>query len=440
MILVKKPYESALEIIGTEKMEQDCRYRFSAYTVLLDADDATLLYNGMTGEMIRLARDEEQDEYLIARRFMVRSDYDEHALVAKLKKHYFSAQSDDCRLNFCTILTTTCCNARCFYCYERNLKKQTMDARQALGIAKYLADNADKNGIVLDWYGGEPLLNNQVIDVICNELKRRNINYSSMMISNGYLFDSEILRCAKNLWKLTRVQITLDGLNDVYSDIKKYTNGDHNAFDRVMFNICSLMENGIHAEIRINIDLYNLDNAVRLTEYLINRFCNQKYINVYLHPLFQNHSSGKIIHTQEEWLLIAKKAAELENRLYRHGLFECGLRQAPKTHACLADNPKACTIMPDGNIIRCRDYPDAAPAGNAIDNTVFGETVRNWRELSEELEQCGKCVMYPECSRLKMCDEHKECNSADVLFKENNLKLSMLETFREFKKKQGMEK
>ena len=39
-----------------------------------------------------------------------------------------------------------------------------------------------------------------------------------------------------------------------------------------------------------------------------------------------------------------------------------------------------------------------------------------------------------------MCDEHKECNSADVLFKENNLKLSMLETFREFKKKQGMEK
>jgi sulfatase maturation enzyme AslB (radical SAM superfamily) len=70
------------------------------------------------------------------------------------------------------------------------------------------------------WFGGEPLFNNEIISYICSELKKNNINYSSSMITNGLLFNKELILKAKDLWRLSHLQITLDGTEYEYEKIK----------------------------------------------------------------------------------------------------------------------------------------------------------------------------------------------------------------------------
>lgn len=69
----------------------------------------------------------------------------------------------------------------------------------------------------LAWFGGEPLYNAQVIDLICNDLVERGIGYESSMISNGFLFDEKLIKRAAELWRLRQIQITLDGTEGVYN-------------------------------------------------------------------------------------------------------------------------------------------------------------------------------------------------------------------------------
>ena len=439
MVVVKEQYDAFIDFFGFQNNDKNTLYKKSIYCFERSLENKKLIYNHLSGEMVCFEEGESNNDYLIKHWFSVPEDYDEHIAAAEFKKHMFSHNSKDNTIDFCTVLTTTACNARCFYCYEKNLKSEFMSAKQALGISEFLAENADKNGIVIDWYGGEPLVNSEVIDIIIDDLIKRNVNYSTMMISNGYLLDDKTVKKAKDLWKLSRVQITLDGLNEVYSRAKNYKNGDKNAFFKVIENIKRLMDNQIHAEIRINVDLYNLDEVEKLTDYLIEEFQHRKYINVYIHSLFKNHSCNSISHTEDEWKKIIEKVIQLENRLYEYGLYECSLRKAPKTNACLGDDSKACTIMPNGNLIRCRDFLDAAPAGNALSKTVIKKVVDDWRELSEEFEKCKTCKIYPECNRLKMCTEHENCLQASVMHKENTVMLSMLETYSKYLKTKSEE-
>lgn len=429
MKILKEQYVFISERLGIQKYDEKAKYVKSIYCFEQPVREGVLLYHHLTGEMILMENDEEPYDYLIKQWFFVPIDYDEHSVAQIIKEMLFFNDNDD-TLSFCSVLTTTACNARCFYCYQNNLKPKNMNHDQAEKIADYLCEKADKKGIVVDLYGGEPLVNIAAIDTIVERLIEHGVSFSTMMISNGYLFDETLIKKAKQFWRLTRVQITIDGLNEVYSKTKNYINNDRDAFFRVINNIKLLMASKIHAEIRINVDLFNLDEVGYLTNYLINEFKYKPYVNVYLHPLFSNHSCNSITHSDEESKMITEKIIQLENQLYQYGLYECMLRNNPKTNACLADNRKACTIMPDGDIIRCRDYLDAIPSGNAISKVTVPSVVEDWCELAEELEKCKNCKVYPECTRLKMCSEHESCSEASVMYKENGILLSMLETYR----------
>lgn len=59
--------------------------------------------------------------------------------------------------DYFTIIPTTNCNARCFYCYESCYDKETMTDETISGLSEYITENI-KGPFVLDLYGGEPLL------------------------------------------------------------------------------------------------------------------------------------------------------------------------------------------------------------------------------------------------------------------------------------------
>ena len=80
-----------------------------------------------------------------------------------------------------------------------------MSVGTAHKTADYIVRHCGGNKVRLAWFGGEPLYNAQVIDLICNDLVERGIGYESSMISNGFLFDEKLIKRAAELWRLRQI-------------------------------------------------------------------------------------------------------------------------------------------------------------------------------------------------------------------------------------------
>ena len=141
-----------------------------------------------------------------------------------------------------TVLTTTDCNARCYYCYEKGIRREPMTRETAIAAADYIACASRGEKVRLRWFGGEPLFNREAIDVICGALEQKKICFESAMTTNGFYLDEKTTADAVEKWNLKNVQITVDGTEKTYNRIKAYIDAEENPYRRVMNNI----KNGIY--------------------------------------------------------------------------------------------------------------------------------------------------------------------------------------------------
>ena len=116
-----------------------------------------------------------------------------------------------------------------------------MSEETGFKVVEFIADHCGKNRkVTLDWFGGEPTLGIERIDQISRGLREKQIRFTSLMISNGYLFSDELIRRATEIWNLTDIQITLDGTEEIYNRTKAYVNAENNPYHTVLDNICLL--------------------------------------------------------------------------------------------------------------------------------------------------------------------------------------------------------
>jgi len=153
-------------------------------------------------------------------RIIVDNDTDELQEIVDL---FVKAKQDDENLIF-TIAPTLNCNFNCPYCYE-NKTKTMLDDTQVWQLIDFIKSELEgKKRLGITWYGGEPLLAFNIIKTMSKELiefcKTNKIDYSAMMITNGYLLDISVILDLIDC-KVTRVQITLDG-NKEYHDKKRF--------------------------------------------------------------------------------------------------------------------------------------------------------------------------------------------------------------------------
>ncbi len=102
-----------------------------------------------------------------------------------------------------TVIVTKDCQLACKYCYlvgKNNKERMTWDvARKALDYILNHEEMFPEGSVVWDFIGGEPLLEVDLIDKICDyikvELYRRNHhwfnNYQFALTTNGLNYDSE---------------------------------------------------------------------------------------------------------------------------------------------------------------------------------------------------------------------------------------------------------
>lgn len=414
MQTILPPSGNTIKILGKARpAEQGLRWMH--YVLAQPVDGGVLVFHTLTRALLLLTPEEyAAPDNLPELRdgwFRVPQEMDDMKYADQVRFIRRMMQKEPEHTTTYTIFTTTDCNARCFYCYEMGRSRIPMSAETAHKAAAYIAAHCGGEKVHLHWFGGEPLFNKQVIDIICTDLTEKGIVYESMIISNGYLFDGATVEQAVSHWKLKSVQITLDGTEEIYNRSKAFIYKDGKSpYQVVLANIQRLLDAGVSVHIRLNMDEHNADNLMELVDELHERFGGKGKFSVYSHTLFEFAGSKAHIRAQEERRQLYQKQQRLRKKLD-----DCGigasyyLRQKLRIRQCMADSGGSLTILPNGELGLCEHYSENNLVGHLDSEELDTAMVQSFRECWEQTEDCKTCFYYPECIRLKKCTEYKEC-------------------------------
>lgn len=433
-----KPFD---QLLKKQKMVAGQIYRPMYYVVEQPVDEGLLLYHTMTKALLLLTP-EEAEIYktnptalpqLVEQWFLVPQSHDDRLLSLQIRDVAKMLEKSSDAITHYTILPTTDCNARCFYCYELGHPRVPMSEDTAIKTADYIINHCQGKKVWINWFGGEPLFNKHAITQICQRLKEGGIEYSSSMITNGYLFNDDTVKEAKELWHLKWVQITLDGTEKIYNRCKAFIYKDVNAYQRVVSNIHRLQDADIAIRIRLNIDMHNADNLMELTEELHQEFRETKGINVYAHPLFEEEKGSKAMLDDQNRTFIYERMKELRALLDTyHFIKPIKLDRKVTTNVCQADSDHSAIIMPSGHIGKCEHYSEDHFIGHVDNEECDLEMIARFKERREEIEACATCPSYPFCNMLKLCATSTKCHPETRNDKKQKIRYGMLHAYQQY--------
>jgi uncharacterized protein len=287
------------------------RYKASYYNLLVAHGPYTLLFNGVSAGLLRLPADvagalrpflgPERDRtagtgrsgwqspaferrelpesirpifnQLLRGQFFLPEGQNEFE---RVRTRYSTVRRNDPFL--VTLTTTLDCNLGCYYCYEDkapiSMSRETCDA-----ILAWIRDRIETAGhdrLYTDWYGGEPMLNREIIDYFTERAleycEPRKIGYSSAMISNGTLWP-EAAREFVERNRIRHVQFTFDGVREDHDRRRRYVRGDEarrSSFDRIVETIDRLI-GFVRIYLRVNVDPGSADRALELVDFFVDR-------------------------------------------------------------------------------------------------------------------------------------------------------------------------
>jgi len=166
----------------------------------------------------------------------------EHPATTMLESHL------DRKLGILILQVTQGCNLRCEYCaysgkyYNRTHSAKRMDYETACSAVDFLiAHSSDKEEVILGFYGGEPLLEfdliRKVIDYAEKNYPGKRIGYN--MTTNVTLLTDEIMDYLVE--KDFFLMFSLDGPKEIHDIHRKFADG-RGSFDIIMKNLARMKE------------------------------------------------------------------------------------------------------------------------------------------------------------------------------------------------------
>ena len=137
-----------------------------------------------------------------------------------------------------TFVVTEDCNLRCKYCYITHKSKgKVLNLETAKRFIDYLLTSSDihqSDSVILDFIGGEPLLEAKLIEDICDYFKVRAYEegsdwywkYRINISTNGVNYDSEEVQrlIRRNVGKIS-IGITIDGTKEKHDLQRVFPDG-----------------------------------------------------------------------------------------------------------------------------------------------------------------------------------------------------------------------
>jgi len=297
------------------------------------------------------------------------------------------------------------CNFACLYCYEGDMKGNLyMSNETAASLIDLIKKNfiGEKKKLLIDFYGGEPLLSLGLIKSISRELKafaqEKGGSFNFTLVSNGALFKRQVAEELVPLG-LERVKITLDGPAEVHNHYRPFKSGA-GSFDTLIRNIketCDLVKISIGG----NFESHNYEKFVALLDFLIKEGLTPDKIDaVKFDPVSKRPEGdlspadykGGCMSMDEPWLI---KASEfLREEILKRGY------KTPKISPffCMVDNESSFVVNFDGIIYKCPAFIGkkgfaVGDVRNGIDDYTRSYKLGLWKNH----EECAECVYLPLC-------------------------------------------
>ena len=367
------------------------QYEESVYNISISKNGKLAIFNSATGAVVLMDSDTiinlptKEKLCLVENGFLVPIGTQEYnCYISKIKIY------DKEKPNFFTIIPTTVCNAKCFYCYEEEYCKLTVNDAILDKIINYLSQHLGDNAeCVLDWYGGEPLLCVNQIDKIVSTLRARGklLNrWSSSITTNGTLLSKEIIAHLIQEWHLSVAHITIDGTEKEHNYRKNVNLNGESAFQKTFSGIYELLSAGVYVNLRIHLDHLNKASFPDILQKLSVLFQFEK---LHLFPTFlfpPEHSMPEsYIKDSEKEELFYDVFKSLLTSKYKADLKD--MFPQPRYKGCFATRPNTLVIAPNGDVHACvQDF-----------NTLSMTNTCKYSNFRYALEACKECAYLPIC-------------------------------------------
>jgi uncharacterized protein len=310
-----------------------------------------------------------------------------------------------------TIAPTLHCNLNCFYCYQGHSsgRMDITTCNKIIDELKKIIKTKKYNSVFVDWYGGEPLLELNVIKYFSNCIfdfcLNNNIKYSSSIVTNGTLLTSRNITILKEA-KITNIQITLDGDKVTHDKYRPFANGK-GSFELIFDNL-KLAASHFNINLRINVDNNNINSAFHLlnkfeqNNLLLNK---QKKFIPYISMIgklgencsFSMSNAIDIFEFYDFALSFQKKVIEISSNITIDEVLEL-----PKKNrkACGAQDADSICIDPFGNIFKCglELHDEKRSCGKIWDSFECSVNYKKWIDFNPfSNEKCVNCIYFPIC-------------------------------------------
>ena len=399
MKLIYKGDSRVVELAERLKLRPGTVYRLSHFVYPFETDGKVLLKNTLTRQVYELDNNEwnalkeatlpgETRDTLARFCFLVEKEYDEVSQYWLAPNTLRALNKKPKGISYYTVLPTTACNARCFYCYEEGMRFRSMTKETAEAVAEFIIRTKIDGSARIHWFGGEPLMGVSTISHICRILHDKGVEFTSEITTNGTLLTPEIAKEAKELWNLKKAQVSMDGAREDYEARKRYIDPVNCNYDAAMRAVELFSAAGAFAAVRCNYDAENLPRIREFFKDCRERFKGRENVQIYTAQLF--HSADEQESCEQ---YVAAKAVEADyGKPAGRSLI---VDRKMRTSHCMADVTGSSIIIgTEGELHICELELEAPPLG-----TVFDGTSPAWPPLlTGTADICRDCVFLPDCT------------------------------------------
>jgi uncharacterized protein len=342
----------------------------------------------------------------------------------KFKDLYPNKGTNNLKVRTVTVVLTEDCNLRCSYCYilGKNAKNK-ITKETAKDVVDFLASemtiNDDFPGLILEFIGGEPLLEVDIMDYIVSNFKIKAFekghpwanNYMINLTTNGLLYSGKKFQdfLKKNTGRVS-VTITIDGNKSLHDSCRVFPDGS-GSYDKVVKNIGMWTSQYIHPSTKVT---FAPENIPYISEAIPHLF-DLGIVEIHANPVFEN------VWKESDSIVYYRQLLKLADIMIDKGYYinhVLSLFDANNIGGALSENDTKnwcgstgymLAIGTEGKLYPCvrfMDYSLKNRAGKSIGNIWDGICEDNlfWNELkcitrqSQSEPECLQCPVSKGCS------------------------------------------
>lgn len=322
-----------------------------------------------------------------------------------------------------TILPTFNCNLQCEYCFEPKTSRYSNNEElKEMEFLNQIIDFIDsklqmKNDVIIvNWYGGEPLLKFHFILKAVTALNNKfnEIKFEHYLITNGYMLNNDKIHKLKQIG-FNSIHLTLDGDKEYHDSLKRTLDGQ-GTFDTIFDTLINASKE-FNIILRINVNRYNSNSIIELL-HKIASIDSKSNVTLEFRRLSSNNSNDlrylDIKEYMEVYVNYIKACFDLDLKMI--GLL------SPNLNFCSALSNNNYVIEPNGNIRKCyEEVNNNDTILTNLQNTFFNNLEEKvWSEYRLN-DKCISCNLLSICSG--GCPRHViRNNNPDCKYTEEGVK------------------